>query len=112
MLEAWNDYIATHPREQVIVNTMRTALPRKVNDTLYEIYVDNIGQVEFIKTRLTEIMAFLRDKLANDMVALEIKVKESGPAPKYWSPREIAEDLAKRNPDIKRLIIELGLGLA
>lgn len=112
MLEAWNDYIATHPREQVIINTMRTALPRKVNDTLYEIYVDNIGQVEFLKTRLTEIISFLREKLANDMVALDIKVKESGPAPKYWSPREIAEDLAKRNPDVKRLIIELGLGLA
>ncbi len=112
MLEAWNDYIATHPREQVIINTMRTALPRKVNETLYEIYVDNIGQVEFLKTRLTEIISFLREKLANDMVALDIKVKESGPAPKYWSPREIAEDLAKRNPDVKRLIIELGLGLA
>lgn len=112
MLEAWNSYIEQHPSEKVIVNTMRTALPSRVNDTLYEIHVENVGQVEFIKARQTEIVEFLRRRLGNDMVAIDVKVKESGPAPKFWSPREIVEDMVQRNPQVRNLIQELGLGLA
>ncbi len=112
MLAAWNDYIEQHPTEKVIVNTMRTALPARINDTLYEIQVENVGQVEFIKTRQTEIVEFLRQRLDNDMVAIDIKVKESGPAPKFWSPREIVEDMVQRNPQVRNFIQELGLGLA
>ncbi len=112
MLEAWNKYIEAHPSEKVIVNTMRTALPKRVNDTLYEIYVENVGQVEFIKARQTEIVEFLRQQLSNDMVAIDVKVNESGPAPKFWSPREIVEDMAQRNPEVRNMIQELGLSLA
>ena len=112
MLAAWNSYIEKHPSEKVIVNTMRTALPSRVDDTLYEIHVDNVGQVEFIKARQTEIVEFLRQQLSNDMVAIEVKVKESGPAPKFWSPREIVEDMVQRNPEVRNMIQELGLSLA
>lgn len=111
MLSAWNQYIESHPSEKVIVNTMRAALPSRVNDTLYEIYVENVGQVEFIKTRQTEIVEFLRQRLDNDMVAIDVKVKESGPEPKFWSPREIIEDMVQRNPDVRNLIQEFGLSL-
>ena len=112
MLAAWNSYIEKHPSEKVIVNTMRTALPSRVDDTLYEIHVDNVGQVEFIKARQTEIVEFLRQQLSNDMVAIDVKVKESGPAPKFWSPREIVEDMVQRNPEVRNMIQELGLSLA
>ena len=112
MLAAWNSYIKEHPSEKVIVNTMRTALPARVDDTLYEIYVENVGQVEFIKVRQTEIVEYLRRQLGNDMVAIDVKVKESGPAPKFWSPREIVEDMVQRNPEVRNMIQELGLSLA
>ena len=112
MLAAWNSYIKEHPSEKVIVNTMRTALPARVDDTLYEIYVENVGQVEFIKARQTEIVEYLRRQLGNDMVAIDVKVKESGPAPKFWSPREIVEDMVQRNPEVRNMIQELGLSLA
>ena len=112
MLAAWNEYIEKHPSEKVIVNTMRAALPTRINDTLYEIRVENVGQVEFIKTRQTEIVEFLRQHLDNDMVAIDVKVSETGPAKKFWTSREIIEDMVQRNPQVRDMIQRLGLSLA
>lgn len=113
MLAAWNEYIEKHPTEKVIINTMRAALPTRINDTLYEIQVENVGQVEFIKTRQTEIVEFLRQRLDNDMVAIDIKVSEvQGTNKKFWTSREIIEDMVQRNPQVRDMVQKLGLSLA
>ena len=113
MLAAWNEYIEKHPTEKVIINTMRAALPTRINDTLYEIQVENVGQVEFIKTRQTEIVEFLRQRLDNDMVAIDIKVSEvQGTNKKFWTSREVIEDMVQRNPQVRDMVQKLGLSLA
>ena len=92
---------------------MRAALPPRINDTLYEIQVENVGQVEFIKTRQTEIVEFLRQRLDNDMVAIDIKVSEvQGTNKKFWTSREIIEDMVQRNPQVRDMVQKLGLSLA
>lgn len=92
---------------------MRAALPTRINDTLYEIQVENVGQVEFIKTRQTEIVEFLRQRLDNDMVAIDIKVSEvQGTNKKFWTSREIIEDMVQRNPQVRDMVQKLGLSLA
>ena len=92
---------------------MRAAQPTRINDTLYEIQVENVGQVEFIKTRQTEIVEFLRQRLDNDMVAIDIKVSEvQGTNKKFWTSREIIEDMVQRNPQVRNMVQKLGLSLA
>lgn len=112
LLDAWNLYIVKHPHEKVIISTMRVSLPKKVNDTLYEIFVENQGQVEFFNAHSTEILSFLRNEIQNDMLAINVNIRQGGPAPKIWSPREIIEDMRQRNPMVETLIQEFGLGLA
>ena len=110
--DAWDRYIELHPHEKVIISTMRVARPHKVNDTLYEIFVENQGQVEFFNAHSTEILTFLRNEIQNDMLAINVNIREGGPAPKIWSPREIVEEMRQRNPLVETLIQDFGLGLA
>ena len=50
LMTAWKGYIKAHPHEQVVINTMLMAEPQQVDDTTYEIYVENQGQVTFIQS--------------------------------------------------------------
>ena len=86
--------------------------PKRVNDTLYEIYVENQGQVEFFNTHRTEIVEYLRNAVSNDMLAINVNIREGGPAPKIWSPREVVDDMCKQNEAVVNLIRDFELGLA
>ena len=112
LLGAWQRFIDEHPHEKVIINTMRVAQPQRVNETLYEIYVENQGQVEFFNSHRSEIITFLRDAVQNDMLAIDVKIREGGPAPKIWSPRDIVDDMRRKNSAVTTLIRDFELGLA
>ena len=112
MLAAWQRFITEHPHEKVIINTMRMSQPKRVNDTLYEIYVENQGQVEFFNTHRTEIVEYLRNAVSNDMLAINVNIREGGSAPKIWSPREVVDDMCKQNEAVVNLIRDFELGLA
>ena len=111
LLKAWQDYIDTHQQEKVVINTMRTSLPRQVNDVTYSITVENSGQVEFMKNSLMNIMTFLRDAVRNDRLSIEVKQGEKGPAPHIWTDREIINDIKSRNPEFENIIKDFKLGL-
>ena len=112
LLAAWDRFITEHPHEKVIINTMRMSQPKRVNDTLYEIFVENQGQVEFFNTHRSEIVDYLRTAVNNDMLAINVNIREGGPAPKIWSPREIVDDMCKQNDAMVGLIRDFELGLA
>ncbi|MGN1245787.1 MAG: DNA polymerase III subunit gamma/tau [Muribaculaceae bacterium] len=112
MLAAWQRFITEHPHEKVIINTMRMSQPKRVNDTLYEIFVENQGQVEFFNTHRTEIIEYLRNAVSNDMLAINVNIRQGGPAPKIWSPREVVDDMCKQNDAVVTLIRDFELGLA
>lgn len=112
LIQAWNRFIDTHPNEKVIINTMRAATPSKVNDTLYQISVENQGQVEFFGTHRNEIVGFLREQVGNDMLAIEVKIRQGDPAPSAWSPREVVENMRSNSPAVETLIKTFDLGIA
>ena len=110
--QAWNAYIVNHPNEHVVVNTMRMASPQRITDTLYQIEVQNPSQVEFIKTAETQLLTELRNAVNNDMLAIDVKISERGPAMKIWTPREIVENIQGHNPKFTQFIKDYDLGLA
>ena len=109
---AWQQFIDEHPREQIIVNTMRCSLPRKINDTLYEIEVENQVQVESFNAHRMNIMAYMRDRVQNDMLAIEIKMNPNIEKPKFWTPQEIVASIKENNPYFDQFIDEFDLALA
>ena len=74
--------------------------------------VDSQAQVEVMKSRMTQLLAFLRDAVGNDMVALDVKLKEGGMQRQVWTDREVAQDMMKNNPDFAQLVKDFDLTLA
>lgn len=111
LIDAWSSYIQTHPHEHVVINTMRMAMPHKVSDTEYEIEVQNPSQVEFIESSMSQLLSHLRNAVGNDMLALQVKISDKGPAAKIWSPREIVSNIQQHNPKFNKFIEDFELGL-
>jgi len=109
---AWNGYIVEHPGDHVVVNTMRMAMPRQVSGTAYEIEVQNPGQVEFVEAAMPEILSHLRNTLGNDAITIGVKLNESAPTPRSWTPREIVEDIKEHNQAFNKFLEDYQLGLA
>lgn len=111
LLDAWQAYIDQHPHEHLVINTMRTSKPNRLTDTQLEITVQNIGQVNFINNALPHILDFLRNKLANDAITIDIKLDESMPAPKILTERELIEDIKTRRPEFNDFLEDFKLTL-
>ena len=111
LLDAWQAYIDQHPHEHLVINTMRTSKPNRLTDTQLEITVQNIGQVNFINNALPHILDFLRNKLANDAITIDIKLDESMPAPKILTERELIEEIKTRRPEFNDFLEDFKLTL-
>ena len=111
LLASWQTYIDQHPQEHLVINTMRTSKPNRLTDTQLEITVQNIGQVNFINNALPHILDFLRNKLANDAITIDIKLDESMPAPKIMTERELVEDIKSRRPEFNDFLNDFKLSL-
>lgn len=112
LMDAWQQFINEHPREQIIINTMRCSLPRKINETLYEIEVENQVQVESFNSHRMRIISYMRDYVQNDMLAIEIKLNPNIEKPKFWTPQEIVASIKERNPYFDKFIADFDLALA
>lgn len=112
LLVAWQQFIDEHPREQIIINTMRCSLPRKINDTLYEIEVENQVQVESFNVHRMNIITYMRNHVGNDMLAIDIKLNPNIEKPKFWTPQEIVASIKENNPYFDKFIEDFDLALA
>ena len=112
LLKAWQQFIDEHPREQIIINTMRCSLPRKINDTLYEIEVENQVQVESFNAHKMNIISYLRNHVQNDMLAIDIKLNPNIEKPKFWTPQEIVASIKESNTYFDKFITDFDLALA
>lgn len=111
LIAAWDQFIKDHPHAQALISTMRSSKPELQSGTSYIVKVQSPSQVEFINENKTELMQSLRDALSNDLVEITPVVDESAPAPKIWTPREIAEDLKQKNPLFEQFVKDYQLTL-
>lgn len=109
---AWETYISSHPTAHILINTMRTARPRRISNTDFEIMVENPGQVELMKNSMPSILEYLADKLSNDHITINITINEGESAPYVWNTREVYAYLLQERKNMKTLVEKLDLTLA
>ncbi|MBO7609471.1 MAG: DNA polymerase III subunit gamma/tau [Muribaculaceae bacterium] len=112
VLVAWKQYIKDHPHEKLVVSAMTSSEPQNESDTQYFIELTSQAQVTFMEGSKPAIMEYLRNAVKNDMLALEIRLNESKPEKKIYTPREIVEEIKQHNPQFKSFIKDFQLGLA
>lgn len=110
--QAWQHYIDEHPNEQVIVTLMRNFPPTRVSDEQYAVTVASDNEVSIMEDNRHKWLAALRDTLGNDMLSFTFNVDNKRETRRILSPREVANDLAKRNEGFKNMISMFDLKLA
>lgn len=107
LMQQWEAFIAAHPKEHILVNTMRAHSPVHADGDAPETYlvtVVNIGQVELLNEVKPRLLGFLRDALQNDMLELRFNHDESAISPTAWSDRDVLAHLVENSPNVATLI--------
>ncbi|MCM1519026.1 MAG: DNA polymerase III subunit gamma/tau [Pseudoflavonifractor sp.] len=110
--KAWDDFMTAHPKEHVLVNTMRAARPVRESDDAFVITVENPAQTDLMHQWLPEILSALHDAAANDMITLRVAINE-GAAPAYtWNERDVYAHMVANIPGLKSFIDDFKLTLS
>lgn len=112
LLKAWNSFMEAHPKEHILVNTMRASRPAATSPGVYNIVVDNEHQMQLVQQWLPEITRTVRDYLKNDNFNLTVEKHEGELAPLAWNQREVLEHMVEGTPALRDFIRDLGLTIS
>lgn len=107
LAEAWSAYAAQHPKEHILVNTMRACVPSPSDPAIPEalvMTVENEAQSSFLAEAMPSLIEFLRSRLDNSAITLDVKINQGQGAYHTWNDRELIADLRKENNSIARFI--------
>ncbi|MCM1349293.1 MAG: DNA polymerase III subunit gamma/tau [Firmicutes bacterium] len=112
LIAAWNSYISTHPHAHILINTMRAAAPVRTSPTRFTITVQNQIQLELMENNRAEIMGYVRNSLANDVVDYDVNINTSSSPRHTLTDPELLEKMKAEAPVLSRLIDDFKLHLA
>ncbi len=107
----WEAFIAAHPKEHILVNTMRSSRPERVDATTYGMTVENDMQRQLMEQWRDGILRFLGDRLANDHIRLDVRVNEGQSSPLTWNEREVFNHMLEANPVLKKFVDGFNMSL-
>ena len=110
LIAAWKEYADSLTEEILLQRAMLSYLPKLLNETQFEVEVSTPLNKQNLED--TPILAFLRKKLQNDTITMNIKISEAQVATKATLPREIFDEMATENPLLQRLSDKLELELS
>ncbi len=92
---------------------MRQSPPQRVEPQgeLFEVTVENPGQVELLNAELPKLLVRLRGELNNDFVELRFAVSEKTKLPTAWTDREVLAHMVEDHPLTAKFIHDLNLSL-
>lgn len=112
LTDAWANYIRSHPKDHILINTMRASPPELIASDRFAIKVQNLKQLELMEANRRELLDYIHDSLSNDAVTFEIHVNE-GDGPRYTlSDSELLEKLREEYPALNSLIEDFKLRLS
>lgn len=112
MRRLWDAFIARHPSEVILVNTMRASRPcREDGSDRFTVTVENAAQQEKLAEVMPTLLAELRDGLGNDHVTLDVVINQGESGSHTWSEREVLARMIENNPALKNFIAEFRLNI-
>lgn len=109
----WLEFANLLPVENAAnAGRMKTMTPHLINDTTFEIVVDN----EFVEKNMTDmipqIQEHLRKQLHNSKITMTVRISKPQEVIKAYNKVEQYQMMSKKNPILKRLCEELDLELS
>lgn len=97
---AWNTYIMSNPEKQMLVAAMKDIRPELLQNEEYLIKVVHPAQEQAFIMHMPHLLGFLRDKLENDFISLNVKIDSSVEIKKPMPPKDLFQDIIKSNSSL------------
>lgn len=110
--QAWEKFRDEHPKEHILYHAMRAGRPELSGERRYTMYVVNEVQRHTMEEWIGPLTGWLRDRLGNDSIAIEVAVKEGGTPLHVLNDRELLGTLMEENPMLKNFVETLELKLS
>ncbi|MDE7410774.1 MAG: DNA polymerase III subunit gamma/tau [Paramuribaculum sp.] len=108
---AWTTYISTHPKAQILVNTMRASYPIEIRENNFTVEVQNQKQLEILDANKADILEKLHNALSNDFVNFNVRINANRDPRHTLRESELLEIMKRESPALTHLIQELNLRL-
>jgi len=112
LVAAWKKYADQLDEEKLLKNTMSLYLPKMKSDTLFEVEVNTELNKQYITDYSRSILAYLRERLKNDDITMNITIAEGNAIKRPVTSHEIFNEWAEQNPSLQKLSDEFGLELS
>ncbi|WP_179337714.1 DNA polymerase III subunit gamma/tau [Winogradskyella ludwigii] len=112
LTEAWKEYTAKMDQkgEKIMASILQMDMPKLKDTTIYLTYSNNTNKIELERAEFP-LMAFLKKKLLNYDLKLDITVNEEVAKKYAFTPLEKYEKLAEKNPNLEVLRQTFGLDI-
>lgn len=108
----WQEYAGQLPNEQVaIAKRMRHMHPTLLNDTTFEVTVDNDLIAKDFNALVPSIQNYLRTRLKNKKVTMTVRISAPDEKPHAYGRVEKFQMMAQKNEALLKLKDALGLEL-
>ena len=109
----WRDFAMNHLPKEEKANSARmmNITPKPLNDTVYEILVDNEMVGKYMNKLLPDVLKYIREQLHNRQVVLSVRVSEAHEVVRAYNQAERFQLMSKRNPKLLKLAQKFNLTL-
>ena len=108
----WRDFAQRLPKEEKAnAARMMNISPKLLNDTTFEVGVDNNMVEKYMQQLLPDIQNYLREKLHNRKITMTVRVLEAKEMVRAYSHVERFQLMSKKNPKLLKLKEVFGLEL-
>lgn len=111
LINEWKGYANELVEEHHLKNTMLSCLPDLIENTLFEVVVNNPMQEDRLVEYQIEILSRLRSKLRNTRIRMQIRISEDNEKKLAFTPTEKFNVMMQENEALRRLKDEFGLEL-
>lgn len=102
--DAWREYMATIPTKHNLVNAMKQSFPVMTSQTSFEVACYNAMLVEEMQKESVDLLNFIRKRLKNGTVTMNIRETEQTEVRHVFTEREQLEAMIHENPSIADMI--------
>lgn len=105
--EVWEDFIKNNPTLHILINAMKACKPERTEESLYRIKVGHPAQKQAFEQSMADLLGYIRNKLENDLVRIEVVVDDQSDSQKKLPPREFLKKVVEENPVLAKYLKEL-----
>lgn len=110
--EAWYNFKERLKEKPTLSYLFETKTPTLKDDFLVSIDVTSKNLEKELNTYTPELLSYLKKALKNDFIKFEMIIVEQRREVSVTSPKEKAQLLAEKNPELRELFKKLQLGFA